>query len=183
MAWSAFPTWVVGQVSTAADWNTYVANNMQFLAVPPAGRIIGAATTIQTSYVYAQIAYGSTDFLTGGMTTSLSVVQLTVPVVGKYWVNAVIGSMNGAANATVTGPVQCAIYYNGALSGAGSRKVQVFANASWPYAAYCGPSNLLAGDTIALYCAQNLTLGGNAFADPSNGNVISHELGAIKVSN
>lgn len=31
MTWTAFPTWVVGQVSTASDWNTYVANNMQFI--------------------------------------------------------------------------------------------------------------------------------------------------------
>ena len=31
MAWTAFPTWAVGQVSLASDWNTYVANNMQYL--------------------------------------------------------------------------------------------------------------------------------------------------------
>ena len=43
MAWTAFPTWVVGQVSTASDWNTYVAANMNFLATPPICRVYRSA--------------------------------------------------------------------------------------------------------------------------------------------
>ena len=42
--YQSIPTWVVGQVSVATDWNNYVAGNMNFLASPPMFRVYRSAS-------------------------------------------------------------------------------------------------------------------------------------------
>ena len=85
MAWTGpYPTWTVGQVSLASDWNTYVAGNVSFLAAAPAGRmyptnqtVIEAATSQVTSMVQ--------DYAQNGVTYASN--ALTVTVAGIYTVS------------------------------------------------------------------------------------------------
>ena len=84
MAWTGpYPTWVVGQVSLASDWNTYVAGNGSWLAVRPAGRLYAATQTACANGSLTQITLGTTDYLQGGMTTSTN--TLIIPVAGIYF--------------------------------------------------------------------------------------------------
>jgi hypothetical protein len=63
MAWTAFPTWVVGQVSLASDWNTYVANNGAFLAYGSA-EFNGVAPGVPALRKAGQL---SGNYVTGGV--------------------------------------------------------------------------------------------------------------------
>lgn len=90
MAWTAFPTWVVGQVSLASDWNTYVANNMSFLATPPMARIYrNTAYTASATNTITLMPYDSVSFdSVSGF--SVSTHLYTVAVAGTYLVTSQI---------------------------------------------------------------------------------------------
>jgi hypothetical protein len=97
MAWTAFPTWVVGQVSLASDWNTYVAGNMNFLATPPSGRVWGSGGTSVTGS-FTTIGMTNTSYLKNGMTTDGS-TGLVVPTTGRYRIVAVVTMTGGSGGA------------------------------------------------------------------------------------
>ena len=84
MAWTVFPTWAVGQVSLASDWNTYVAGNMQWLATPPilrAYRLTGMNTIAATGQIIPYDTVQEDTLLGYVVGTSL----YTVPVAGEYF--------------------------------------------------------------------------------------------------
>lgn len=83
MAWTAFPTWVVGQVSTASDWNTYVAANGNFLATPPIARVYRNSALTATSSANTLMPYDTVSFdSVSGF--SVSTHLYTVAVAGTY---------------------------------------------------------------------------------------------------
>lgn len=91
MAWTAYPTWVVGQVSTASDWNTYVANNVSFLATPPMFRVYRNASLTLTSGVNTKLVFDTVNFdsQTGYGTVS---GEYNIEVAGTYYFYTQISS-------------------------------------------------------------------------------------------
>ena len=83
MAWTAFPTWVVGQVSLASDWNTYVANNMQFLATPPFCKVYRQSATTGSAANPSPYDTVVADTVSG---YSVSTFKYTVAIAGTYQV-------------------------------------------------------------------------------------------------
>ena len=85
MAWTNFPTWTVGQVSTASDWNTYVAANMQTLATPPIMRCYrnGALTVANEN----PAPYDTVNF-DSASGYSVSTFKYLTPVAGYYFAYA-----------------------------------------------------------------------------------------------
>lgn len=113
MAWTAFPTWTVGQVSLASDWNTYVAANMNFLATPPACRVFlstngTSAAAGYTNLVFDHDLYDNYSAYTSG--------TYTVPVAGSYFVTAAISYTGG----TTTDVYSVYIFVNSASWAQGS---------------------------------------------------------------
>lgn len=85
MAWTAFPTWVVGQVSLASDWNTYVAANMNFLAAPPTGRAYASvAQSLSGTPGWGIIELNNITWAANGMSINTGSYVFTVPVPGYY---------------------------------------------------------------------------------------------------
>jgi hypothetical protein len=108
MAWTAFPTWVAGQVSVASDWNTYVAGNMSFLATPPMWRVYRAtaytlAASTTTVFPYDTVSYDSAS----GFSTSTHLY--TVPVAGTYTMTAQLNT----TSSTAAHAYFLTIYHNG----------------------------------------------------------------------
>ena len=88
MAWTTFPTWVIGQVSTASDWNTYVLGNVTSLAQPPYALVYRNAASTGSSanpIPYDTILAHDATYPTA---YSVSTFLYTVPVAGTYFVNA-----------------------------------------------------------------------------------------------
>ena len=113
MAWTGFPTWIVGQISTASDWNTYIAANATFLSVPPMWRVYRTAASTGSSANPApydtKTGAGAWDS-TGGY--SVSTFKYTVSVAGYY---TVIASW-GQASVVDGGYLNAYIYHNGSVS-------------------------------------------------------------------
>ena len=111
MAWTGpYPTWAVGQISQASDWNTYVAGNASWLAVRPSGRIYANSSTTTVSGTPITLLLGATDYLQGGMTTGTN--TLVIPVTGVYLVSWSVGwGTVGAAG------IDWAGYLNNSISG------------------------------------------------------------------
>jgi hypothetical protein len=108
MAWTAFPTWVAGQVSLASDWNNFVAANMQFLATPPMWRayLNGAYTLTAGAFTLFPYDTVTIDTVDGFNTTSSEYV---VQVAGTY---AVAGSFISSSSAAAHSYI-FSLYYNG----------------------------------------------------------------------
>lgn len=88
MAWTTFPTWVIGQVSTASDWNTYVLGNVTSLAQPPYALVYrnAASTGLSANPTpYDTILAHDATYPTA---YNVSTFLYTVPVAGTYFVNA-----------------------------------------------------------------------------------------------
>jgi hypothetical protein len=125
MSWTNFPTWVTGQVSTASDWNTYVAANMQTLATPPLFVMNAGQTTsgIVTSTSTA-LLINNGSFLYG---MSLSgTTEVVVPVDGYYDVHSAV-TMNFGASSSNTqlrpehnGSIVMQAYSSSAVDGPGT---------------------------------------------------------------
>jgi hypothetical protein len=87
MAWTAFPTWIVGQISLASDWNTYIAANMNFLATPAMWRVYRASALTLTASSQVIFPYDTVLFdSASGFSTSTH--QYTVEIAGYYKVSA-----------------------------------------------------------------------------------------------
>ena len=144
MAWTAFPTWVVGQVSTASDWNTYVAANMNFLATPPLLRAwrSTAYTTGTSGATLLPINFVGTDSVSG-FNTSTSLY--TCQVAGSYLVTGGL-SIGGA---TAADNYELYIYENGGVYSQGN-------GTGW--AAGNGQLNLTATDIVTGAVAGTTTI-------------------------
>ena len=105
MAWTNFPTWTVGQVSTASDWNTYVAANMQTLATPPILRVYRNSAFNYVSSTATIIPYDTVQ-LDSASGFSVSTHLYTCPVAGSYAVTA------RHSTAFVGVRIYAAIYHN-----------------------------------------------------------------------
>lgn len=157
MAWTAFPTWVVGQVSLASDWNTYVANNMQFLATPPCCSVYRtAALTVSSAGGVLPFDTVLDDTASG---FSLSTHLYTVPVAGRYWCYAqyILG-----ASFTSGLYAQNAIQHNGSAIKIGGTPYPASSNAE-----------LTAAITGYVVCVVGDTLGDNFFTNTATPQTLS----------
>ena len=112
MAWTSFPTWIVGQVSLASDWNTYVAANMSFLATPPLCKVYRNTALNATASAYTIMPYDTVivDTVSG---FSVGSSLYTVAVAGSY----LVALRHGSANAI---RCQAATGHNSSVYSAGS---------------------------------------------------------------
>lgn len=108
MSWNGFPTWSVGQVSLASDWNTYVAANMTYLYEKPYIRAyaLSNATNMSESTT-TQITLDTVQ--SSGYGFTLSSNNLITPQSGTYIVMGQIGLQTYSA----TYPLDVNIYHNG----------------------------------------------------------------------
>lgn len=100
MAWTGFPTWVVGQVSTASDWNTYVAANMAFLAGVAANQVATQQSSASTSYTDLSTVGPAVTLVTGAnaIVAVGSNIENANLSVNTYMSYAVSGASTVAAN-------------------------------------------------------------------------------------
>jgi hypothetical protein len=175
MTWTAFPTWVVGQVSLASDWNTYVANNMQFLATPPFGHVIFASQSISSGASTQASMTSGTVSTGGGVTTSSN--NFVVPVAGTYQIMAQAGYAPGI----VSSYWACSIVYNSVLylesiePGAASGYTSPNITTLYPNAA--------ANGTFGMFTQQNSGSGETMYGGADNPSFPSSYLSILKVSN
>lgn len=108
MAWTGYPTWAIGQVSTASDWNTYVNANINFLAAPAFAYVYRANAITVTSQNPAAYDTVRTDSV-GGFNVSTHLY--TVAVAGTYVVD-VAWSASGVSDFSW---LNLFVRYNGAV--------------------------------------------------------------------
>jgi|ERR1035437_1226397 hypothetical protein len=174
MAWTAFPTWSVGQVSLASDWNTYVAGNSNFLATPPVLRVYRSGALSTTAALAQLIPYDTVQedsqlgFNTG---TSL----YTVKVAGEYLVSAAIAIEFG----TDLNYLTAYVYQN--PNGTGNVPIEMgacelSASGIGLTARAIGLARCSVGDTLSGYYDASA-------AWTVNGNVYATTMRIVKVSN
>ena len=109
MAWTAFPSFIVGHISSAADWNTYVVANGNFLATPPMARVYRNAAS--TGLSANPIVYDTKNFDSANAYAT-GTGYYTVPVNGNYLVQATWVQLG-----TADGQVLAAeVFHNGVMT-------------------------------------------------------------------
>lgn len=92
MAYTAPPTVATGDVHTAALWNTYIRDDISFLAAPPMCRVRATTSHALAAATYTFVPhFGTEDFDTNTMhsTTSTGIRRrITIKTKGKYYVSA-----------------------------------------------------------------------------------------------
>jgi hypothetical protein len=101
MAWSAPATYVVGEVLTSANLNTYLSANMQFLATPPAWRVHREGAYNLTNATPTTMPYDTVDFDSASGWQS-GINKYEIQVAGTYKVGATLNSASTADNDQVT---------------------------------------------------------------------------------
>ncbi len=146
MAWTAFPTWVSGQVSLAADWNTYVAANLNFLAQLPTILCAPTAQSVISAGTAAAISSMALVLQQGGYTSFASSGVITVGVTGVWLVNYQITWQSGGGGLGAAGNYQAQVYHNGGGV--------IFTTSEYSPAFY----NTSPGNSIPVNCSVNDTL-------------------------
>jgi hypothetical protein len=114
VSWTAPFTYTTGQVLTAANLNTYLRDNTDFLggAARPHARVFNSANqSLTTAVTLAPVLYDSERVDVGAIhSTVTNTGRLTVPTgAGGWWM---VG-LNAAIATNTTGSRQCAIRVNG----------------------------------------------------------------------
>ncbi len=112
MAWTALPTWTVGQVSLASDWNTYVAGNLNFLAQLPTILCAPTAQTVTTSGGALGITISATPIVQQGGFTSASTSAITVTLAGVWLLTWQVTYQSGGGGVGAAGTYQAQVYHN-----------------------------------------------------------------------
>jgi hypothetical protein len=168
VSWQAYPTWAVGQVSTASDWNQYIASNVNFLATPPVCRATRNAAWSLTAAT-AIVPYDAAFYDTASGFNASSHLY-SAPVVGYYQVwggyQGTTSSTNQAYNAQV--------WHNLAVASVGNQTE--VPSTSEGFAVYTlDVVQCAIGDTLGIYYFSQGTgagaTGGNTY------------MGVLKVSN
>lgn len=86
MAYSVPITQVAGTPILSADWNTYVRDNILFLANPPACRATHNTTQSLTDNVEASVTFNTESYDTDGMFAGGAPTRITFATAGIYTV-------------------------------------------------------------------------------------------------
>jgi hypothetical protein len=155
--------WTAGEVLTAANMNTYIRLNLDFLYSAPAARVhhtgaFGITTT------FAKVTGLVFDYNVGGFTINTD--TLVIPITGIYAVTYGCGSINGPSNAATAGMLQARLVdWNGVeLSHAG------LANAAAGYFNSVSGADQLSLAVNSVLALQLVCTAASQFADPANGN-------------
>jgi hypothetical protein len=153
MAWTTPKTWSVAEVLTAANMNTYLRDNTDWLGTShPHCRVFNSAAISIPNATGTALTFDSESYDVGAMhSTSTNTGRITVPT-GGAGVYLVGGQVSWAGNATGVRQVQVRINAGTAL-GINEQVSASAASANWqsimvPYAA-------VAGDFFDLTVTQN----------------------------
>jgi hypothetical protein len=154
MGWTSPSTAVTGTIEPAADWNTTVRDNLNFLATPPSVRVFNSAALAIATSARTAVTFDSERRKTdvGMHSTVTNTSRLVCTVAGNHLIT---GHVDWAGNAT--GVRQCEFRLNG---------VTLIAISAGPANAGGGPQlsvsttwGLVVGDYVEMTVYQ--TSGGN----------------------
>jgi len=112
MTWTTPRVWAVGETVTAANFNTYVSNNLTEIVSPPYAYLSSTlTTTLTTAGTYYAQSWDTQIANVGSMhSTSTNPTRITASQAGTYHIDATIAM---AQQAAVT-YFQMALFVNGA---------------------------------------------------------------------
>ena len=121
MAWSAPKTFVVGDVLTASDMNTYVSDNTDFLNTPPSARVYNNADIEIANETTTALTFNTERWDNNTIhSTSSNTGRLTCRTAGLYYIYGHVSFASStdtiSSTDTDTRARSCAIRLNGTTS-------------------------------------------------------------------
>ncbi len=112
MAYTSPSTKAASDTISAADWNTYLRDNLGFLYQPPSCRVYNSANISVANATAQALTFNSERYDTDTMhSTASNTSRITFTTAGKYEVG---GCVRWAAQATYAGVREIGIRLNGA---------------------------------------------------------------------